>query len=334
MEMVEVTDAANKANVLTRQEDQSQKTQEFQTLTRCVYFIKRKQRYCRNRAAYGCKQGYCTKHQPAALEEARKQNEADKDQLQSVKVVKKRVSAPKRMANPLSKHYSLYQDNPQSIPLNFKDVNQPLLIDVGCARGIMLDKLAAKHPKWNFIGIEIRPELAIQANKRIQSDSSINGNIMFLPGNFVTMIEAITTRIGAQNIKVICIQFPDPWHRKKHIKRRIVQPVLVDLLASTLASETIIYLSSDVQSIAIDMRDQFLNTNAFKMLNCKFVTFFQDNWVENGHRDCQLLQNKGNEWLSCNPLGELSEREQVCEMQWRNVWRCLFVKRDMSVKLP
>ena len=70
------------------------------------------------------------------------------------------------------------------LPNNWHDVFSnpalPLTIDVGCARGTLLDKLAAKHPKQNFLGIEIRPKLVEDALKRTQHLQ----NLHFTAGKF------------------------------------------------------------------------------------------------------------------------------------------------------
>ena len=96
------------------------------------------------------------------------------------------------------------------------------------------------------------------------------------------------------------IQFPDPWFKNRHNKRRVVQPELVDQLATYMATGGIVFLQSDVEVVAVEMRDRFASHPAF--------------------------QRQGEEWLRENPLSVPTEREKTTLSRGEPVYRALFVK--------
>lgn len=198
--------------------------------------------------------------------------------------------------NPLSKKYQT-----PVIPPGWEKVyaqsTQPLHLDIGCARGEFLLRMAALEPNWNFLGLEIREPLVEQAIH--QRDELGLTNLHYLFGNVNNSLQPLLDSFPVGTLQRVTIQFPDPWFKKRQAKRRLVQPELVDTLATHLAIGGIVFLQSDVEAVAVEMCDRFQAHSAF-------------------HR-------QGTDWLATNPLAVPTEREISTLSRDEPVYRALFI---------
>ncbi|MBM0103792.1 tRNA (guanosine(46)-N7)-methyltransferase TrmB [Steroidobacter sp. S1-65] len=126
----------------------------------------------------------------------------------------------------------------------------PRMLEIGFGAGEALLAFAEKHPELDCIGVEVHK-----------------------PGVGHLLLGAYTA--GLQNLRVIChdavevlqqqlppgslqlihIFFPDPWHKKRHHKRRLIQPEFVELLAQSLAVGGTLRLATDWEHYAMHMRE-------------------------------------------------------------------------------
>lgn len=198
--------------------------------------------------------------------------------------------------NPLSRRYR----RPAALPdwdQVYAQPQQPLHLDIGCARGKFLLELAPQCPDWNFLGIEIREPLVHQANA--WRDDRALTNLHYLFGNINYSIQPLLASLPAGIIQMVSIQFPDPWFKKRHQKRRVVQPELVRDLAAVMPLGSQVFLQSDVEEVAAEMRDRFAEHPAF------------------------ALTRPETPWLSENPLPVRTEREQSTLSRGEPVYRVL-----------
>lgn len=198
--------------------------------------------------------------------------------------------------NPLSEKYQ--QPLP---PPNWEQIyEQParsLFLDIGCARGTFLQKMAALHPERNFLGLEIREPLVIAANEQRDRLGLRNLHYLFCHAN-VSLVPLLAS-LPADVLETVAIQFPDPWFKKRHAKRRVVQPELVEAIARYLIPSGCIFLQSDVKGICEEMRDRFGQHPRF--------------------RGADLPP-----WLTENPFPVPSERELATLARGEPVYRVLF----------
>lgn len=199
--------------------------------------------------------------------------------------------------NPLSQKYRTAIAVPDWSQI-YGNVSQPLHLDIGCARGKFLLQMAPLQPDWNFLGVEIRESLVIEANQ--QRDRLALNNLHFLFGNmnstpllFLNSLPATLSRVS--------IQFPDPWFKQRHSKRRVVQPELVTALGEVLSLQGQILLQSDVELVAQEMSDRFLENPRFQKTHIE-------------------------PWLTFNPFPVSTERENACLNLERPVYRVLLTK--------
>jgi len=215
-------------------------------------------------------------------------------------ILRKKVRV-RQHVNPLGSKYQ----TPAS-PLEWEKVyakpNQPLHLDIGCAKGQFLLNMAKIEPNWNFLGLEIREPLVADANK-LRYESSLT-NLHYLFCNVNNSLPMLSS-LPPGSLQRVTIQFPDPWFKNRHAKRRVVQPELVAELANYLAVGSVVFLQSDMEFVAVEMRDRFAENPAFEKMGT-------------------------GEWLAQNPLPVPTEREIYTQNKGEPVYRALFVRREVT----
>ena len=148
--------------------------------------------------------------------------------------------------NPLSKNFFEIDPIP---PLNqvFENPKLPLHLDIGCASGDFLFELSLKNKNWNYIGIEIREKLVLNANLKMKSRE--NKNLYFSFGNANNIFNQSKNISIFNLINSISFNFPDPWFKKKHHKRRVIQPELINLLSNSMKKGSLIFIKTDVREL-------------------------------------------------------------------------------------
>jgi tRNA (guanine-N7-)-methyltransferase len=124
----------------------------------------------------------------------------------------------------------------------------PVVFEVGFGNGESLVALAAAHPERNFVGLEVHPpgvghlllqcETAQLANVRIVCDDAV---------------DVLQRRVADATLDELLLYFPDPWPKKRHHKRRIVQPAFVALVARKLKPGGVLRMATDWQPYAEHM---------------------------------------------------------------------------------
>lgn len=123
----------------------------------------------------------------------------------------------------------------------------PLEVDVGCGAGDFLLQRAAAHPELDFVGFEIRKPLVESANRRAERAGL--RNVTFLYANAHDNADFAEPGV----VQRFCVQFPDPCFKKRHWKRRIVQPSFVRAMAERLPMGGEVFAQSDVRALAEEM---------------------------------------------------------------------------------
>ena len=168
-------------------------------------------------------------------------------------------------------------------------------------------ELAARAPDLNVLGLEIRSVLAEAANEDATQMNLTNA--AFLACNANVNVRPLLERAGPSvMLRSASIQFPDPWFKARHKKRRVVQPGLVSALTDHLAPGGWLWMQSDVLDVAQDMRDVARATEPERL------------------RDC--LEDFEN-WDAPKPeglLGVETERERASAALDRPVYKTLFYK--------
>lgn len=156
--------------------------------------------------------------------------------------------------NPLSPYYRQTPEPIDSAAV-FADPKLPLHLDIGCARGRFILKMAQAEPGWNFLGVEIREPLVDEAN-RLADEAGLS-NLHYVFCNAMLWLGTLMQEIPVGLLQAVTIQFPDPWFKKKHAKRRMVNKELVDTVAEKLAVGGRVFLQTDIEFLADEMFELF-----------------------------------------------------------------------------
>ncbi len=138
-------------------------------------------------------------------------------------------------------------------PLDFNQLfgrSAPVVLEVGFGNGASLVAMAKSMPEKNFIGIEVhRPGIG---NILMQIGKEGIQNLRVMCHDAVEVLEK---QIPDNSLSQFQLFFPDPWHKKRHHKRRIVQAEFLDLLSRKLTSNGIIHMATDWEDYAIHMME-------------------------------------------------------------------------------
>jgi tRNA (guanine-N7-)-methyltransferase len=126
----------------------------------------------------------------------------------------------------------------------------PKILDIGCGMGETTAAIAAAHPQNDYLGIEVHTPGVGSLLKEIAERELANLRVIQHDA-----VEVVRDMIGPATLAGIHIFFPDPWPKKRHHKRRLIQPGFVSLLTSRLDHGGYIHCATDWQEYAEQMLD-------------------------------------------------------------------------------
>lgn len=179
-----------------------------------------------------------------------------------------------------------------------------LEVDVGCGAGDFLLRRARARPDLDFVGFEIRRPLVEAANARARAEGLRNMVVFYANAH-----ENVDLAPPGE-VTRFCIQFPDPCFKRRHWKRRIVQPFFVRRMAEQLPIGGEIFAQSDVRPLAEEMLEML---TAERALEPRLPT----------------------DLSGANPFEERTEWERQHEREGEPVYRMLFEKvREPEGPIP
>jgi tRNA (guanine-N7-)-methyltransferase len=138
----------------------------------------------------------------------------------------------------------------------------PLVVEVGFGNGDSLVEMAQKEPEKDFIGIEVHePGVGRLINNVVQL------GLTNLRAYCHDAVEVFEDCIPDQSISRMQLFFPDPWHKKRHHKRRIVQPEFVQLVRQKLAIGGVWHMATDWEHYAEQMLEVMSEAPGYKNLS-------------------------------------------------------------------
>ncbi len=131
------------------------------------------------------------------------------------------------------------------------DMHAPVVMEIGFGNGDFLTELARRHPQWQLLGVEIYLPGVAKCVGRLEDAGVIERcRISQQPAQLV-----LERQIDEGQLDGVYINHPDPWPKKKHHKRRLIQKDFAALLCSRIKSGGFLRLASDKPDLAIWMRD-------------------------------------------------------------------------------
>lgn len=197
--------------------------------------------------------------------------------------------------NPLGLSFETFRGEVPDIP-----VDAQVECEIGCADAQFLFERARKagvDGRW-FVGVEIRDHLVAEVNERAGAEG------LDLRAVFCNACYHLDRLFEPGRVSIIYINFPDPWFKRRHHKRRMVNEELIEQCCRALAPGGRLLFQSDVWEVALD---------ALGLLE-----------------GAGELRNTAGEWSflkSAHPYGARSWREEHCESGGLPIWRLLYERR-------
>jgi tRNA (guanine-N7-)-methyltransferase len=155
--------------------------------------------------------------------------------------------------------------------------------------------MAGEFPKQNFLGLEIREALVKEANRLAREQNLENLHYEFT--NASLSLGSLLKHFPREILRDVTIQFPDPWHKRKHAKRRMLTEETVVVLAQYLAEAGKVFVQTDVDFLAEEMLALFRQNESFLEIDSE-----------------------------ANPFPIKTEREIAAEAKGLRIYRRIFVK--------
>mgnify|MGYP001351044048 CR=1 FL=1 len=193
--------------------------------------------------------------------------------------------------NPLSKYFYEFEPIPHLSKI-FKNPELPLHIDIGCGSGKFLFDLALENSNWNYLGIEIREKLVLNAKIKLKEIETNNLNFSY--GNATLLIKDWLNKDNISILDSVSFNFPDPWFKNKHHKRRVIQSDFIKNINKLMKAESLIFVKTDVQELFEHMDEIILNSDYFIAIDLDMLDHlesFNPNQI-NTQREEYALENK------------------------------------------
>jgi tRNA (guanine-N7-)-methyltransferase len=189
--------------------------------------------------------------------------------------------------NPNLVHFAVFRGERPALD------GRPVELEVGCADAQFLFERAAIDPARLYVGLEIREDLVKLVNRRARALGAPVHAV------FCQAQLHITEIFPPASVDRVYINFPDPWFKRRHHDRRMVDEALADGIAVIARAGADVFIQSDVWDIALDAMATF-------------------------ERDDRFANTAGGDWTfwrGGNPYGVRSWREQNAEETGLPIWR-------------
>jgi len=138
-----------------------------------------------------------------------------------------------------ARHGIAYRAAPLDLSAAFAR-DAPTVMEIGFGMGVTTLAIAATQPETNFIAVEVHPPGIGNLCNLLDEQSLTNVRVIDHDA-----VDVLTHMIAPGSLAGVHIYFPDPWHKARHNKRRLIKPPLVALVASRLAAGGYLHLATD-----------------------------------------------------------------------------------------
>jgi len=174
------------------------------------------------------------------------------------------------------------------------DNDNPVYLDIGFGNGESLIHIAKMYPQTNFIGMEVHAPGVGHLLLNIEEYKLSNIRIYQFDG-----VEILEHCISDNSIDGMHIYFPDPWHKKRHHKRRLIQPPFIQSIIPKLKNNARLHIATDWQEYAFHIQQtlaefsQFINieqdNNFTQRPKWRPITKFERRGINLGHNSYDLI---------------------------------------------
>jgi tRNA (guanine-N7-)-methyltransferase len=200
--------------------------------------------------------------------------------------------------NPLRSDFLQIQLAPLDLP-----AGRPIEVELGSADGQFLMERAVETPSRSYVGVEIRREMVVLANRECG-----RRQLAQVQNVFANISVDLPRLFPPASVSRFFINFPDPWFKQRQHKRRVVGEELVDQLVALLSPAGEIHLATDIFDIALDAMAVLERENPRRFRS------LQEPWS----------------FLPQSRFAARSRRERYCESEGIRIWRLAYVKGESA----
>ncbi len=124
----------------------------------------------------------------------------------------------------------------------------PTHLEIGFGNGQSVANMAAAHPENNYLGVEVHRPGVGNLLQLIHRQELTNVRVMT-----DDVFDVLQNNIADNSLAAVYIYFPDPWHKRCHVKRRIINPEFVTMLAAKMESNGLLHMATDWKDYARHM---------------------------------------------------------------------------------
>lgn len=137
--------------------------------------------------------------------------------------------------------------------------DNPLALEIGCGIGHFIAERAYKQPDVNFIAIDIYNKGCLKTCAKIDAEGLKNVRVMRVEARWL-----MDKGLKPESLSAVYINCPDPWPKKRHRSRRLVNSEFLSTLAHYLAPDADFFFSSDFDDYAEDVAAQIRNLSGYR----------------------------------------------------------------------
>ena len=201
--------------------------------------------------------------------------------------------------NPMAASFDVFRGSPPVL-----DLTRPIEVEIGCAEAQFLFERAVVDPQRQYVGLEIREDLVDLVNKQAATIGAPVHAVFCHAQVHADML------FPEASVDRVYINFPDPWFKRRHHKRRMVDDVLMRSVARMTKPGGDVLMQTDVWELAIE------SLALFEGLEAYFV---------NQHEPWRF-------WRGRHPFGVRSWREMNAEQTGLPIWRMLYRRTDTPLR--
>ena len=134
----------------------------------------------------------------------------------------------------------------------------PLVLEIGFGMGASFVEMAKQDPLRNYLGIEVHPPGVGSCLKLIEENALENVRIIWFDA-----FEVLSRCLKPQSVDILQIFFPDPWPKKRHVKRRLINDDFIRLVSPLLKHGAQVRLATDWEDYANQMLDVMTRAEGF-----------------------------------------------------------------------
>jgi tRNA (guanine-N7-)-methyltransferase len=201
----------------------------------------------------------------------------------------------KAIQDNFQKHAVIFENKIINFDDIFKNKNSELILEIGFGMGTSTAEIAKSNLNKNYIAIEVHSPGVGNLLKLIQEDDISNLKIIQHDA-----VEVLNLMIKNDSLDGIHIFFPDPWPKKRHHKRRLIQSNLLKLIAQKIKKTGYLHIATDWEDYAvwiIDLLDkeellQKTSDDFFKKPDYRPLTKYENRGIKLGYRVWDMIYRR------------------------------------------